>query len=361
MLPIFGGLVRIIIEMRGRRFSAPDINFEENQVIQDGGYSQVGAFWYWLTGTSGFYLSLPANTWGVVTNPDGSQNCPPGGVYLVPPGSYKVQYIDQHERHEYTEPVSEVTTDGENLTLSVLIHYRVANPRVACQIDRPVETLMANIETDLAQYIRTHAHDEIAEGADARDRGRIRQFFFERHLGRNLLSRAFIINSVEIKDFTGDAEYFNMRRSRALQQHRDEIEAEELERQREIERINAEHALELNRLKTEAHAEIAKILDDTKKREIELGRLRMKDERQYNLLVDLLAAMKEVIEHAAYARGADAKVIVEQLRETIMSVLPLITEEKVDERDKARRDLPPLTPAEQKIKNLTDTLRNLLK
>jgi len=366
MFPIFGGLARFIIEIRGRRFSAPDIDFEENQVIQEGGDIEVGTFWYWLSGTSGFYLSLPANTWGVVTHPDGSQHSPPGGVCLVLPGSYKVHYIDQHERHEYTNRVSEVTTDGENLALSVLIHYRVANPRVVCQIDRPVETLMANIETDLAQYIRTHAHDEIAESADIRDRGRIHQFFFERHRGRHLLSRAFAINSVEIKEFTGDSEYFTMRRERSLQRRRDEIAAEQFERQRETERLNAEHTLELNRLKAEAQARIkaleARILDDTRKREIELEQIRMKDARRHELLVNTITTIRGVIEHAAYTRGGmEAKSIINQLLDTIMTDLPPIMEEKLEERTETGGSLPPLSPAEEKIKNLTDTLRNLLK
>lgn len=365
MLWFLGDLVRAIIVRWGRLVGAPTVRFEKKQIMMEVGELRVGWFWRFLTGMSGFFLPLPANTWGIVVHPDGNQECPSGGFYQAAPGLYQILYVDQHQHHEYTQRVSEVTTDGEKLTLSMLVHYRIANPLVARQIDCPVETLMANIETDLAQYIRTHAHNEIAESSDLRERGRIHQFFHERHLGRNLLSRAFRIDSVEIKDFTGDAEYYTMRREHSLQQRRAEIAAEQREREREIERINTSHDLELQRQKTESQAQIkkleARILDDIKTREIELNHLRLKDERQYKLLVDLLAAMKEVIEHAAYTRGVDLKSIVDQLRETIMSVMPLITNEKAEERVEVESDLPPLSPAEQKIKNLTNTLRNLLK
>ncbi|MDP1544843.1 MAG: hypothetical protein Q8L87_02390 [Anaerolineales bacterium] len=373
MFPAIRDLVREEIRRKGRRSSAPDISFEEKQVINDGESIYLREGWSWLTGVSAFYLSLPATSWGVVTHPDGSQHSPQGGLYEVPPGVYKLQYVDQHERHEYTDRVSEVTTDGEKLTLSMLLHYRVINPLVVCQIDRPVETLMANIETDLAQYIRTHAHNDIAESGDTREAGKIHQFFLDRHLKRNLLSRAFRINSVEIKDFTGDAEYFNMRRNQALQQRRDEIATEEFNRKREIERIHAEHNLEIDHLKAAAKAEMqalqGRILDETRTREIELERIRRKDERRHELLVGAITTIRQAIENAGYSHdSSEIKSIIDELLITIMTDAPIM-DHKAKGQDQtgtakygeAKDTTPPLSTVEQKIKNLTNTLRNLLK
>lgn len=368
MLPFLRDLALEVIERRGRQFGAPDVQFEEKQVIQSGEDIYVPDDWMWLTGVSAFYLSLPSNVWGVVTYPNGSQHNLEGGLHVTPPGLYKLHYVDQHERHEYTDQVSEITTDGEKLTLSILVHYRVINPLIVFQIDRPVETLLANIQIDLAQYIRTHAHDDIAERATIADSGKIHQFFLDRHLKRNALARAFYISNVDLKDFTGDAEYFDMRRSRALQQRRDEIAAEELSRKREIERINADHNLELERQKAEARAKItaleARILDETRTREIELDRIRMKDERRQTLLVNAMTTIRLAMEQTSYTRSAvEIKSIIDELLVAIMSEAPILEQTGESKSDKHSEAVsaPPLSPSEEKIKSLTHTLRNLLK
>ncbi len=373
MFPVLGDLHRERINRRGRRHGVPNIIFEDKQVSRDGGMILIGEGWSWLTGVSGFYLSLPANTWGVLTHSDGTQHAMVGGLCEIPPGLYKLQYVDQHGHHEYTNRVSEVTSDGEKLTLSLLIHYRVTNPLVVCQIDRPVETLMANIETDLAQYIRTHAHNEITENNDDREAGKIHRFFLARHLRRHLLNRAFTFDGIEIKEFSYDEEYFNIRRDRGLQQQKDENAAEELKRKREVERIHAEHNLEIERLTTEAKAEMqalqGRILDQTKAREIELERIRMKDKRRHELLVNAITTIRQAVEIAGYSRGSiEIKGIIDELLTTIMSDSPVV-EQSAKDRSRSREQLVgdkdveslPLSPVEQKIKNLTNTLRNLLK
>lgn len=373
MFPVLGDLDRERINRKGRRRGVPTIIFEGKQVSIDGGMVLIREGWSWLTGVSGFYLSLPANTWGVLTHPNGTQQAIPGGLCELPPGLYKLQYIDQQGHHEYTNRISEVSSDGEKLTLSLLIHYRVTNPLAVCQIDRPVETLMANIETDLAQYIRIHAHNEIAENNNDREQGKIHRFFLARHQRRHLPSRAITIEGIEIKEFTYDEEYFNIRRDRALQQQKDENAAEELKRKREIERIHAEHNLEIERLTTSAKAEMqalqGRILDETRAREIELERIQMKDKRRHELLVNAITTIRQAVEIAGYSRGSiEIRGIIDELLTTIMSDSPIIEQSAEDRRPVKAQPVdnedfahPPLSPVEQKIKNLTNTLRNLLK
>ena len=358
------------IEIRGRHFVASEIKFDKKQVTKLGEDIYAPNNWaWWFSGASGFYLSLPSNVWGIVTYPNGILHNLEGGLHEVDPGVYKLQYVDQHERHEYTDQVSEMTTDGEQLTLSILLHYRVINPLVVLQIDRPVETLMANIQADLAQYIRTHAHNDIAESSNAQDAGKIQQFFHERHMKRNSLSRAFHISNIELKDFTGDAEYLKLRRNRALKFNQDEIAAEELSRQREFERINSDHNLELERQRAAAQAEITalqgRILDATKSREIELERIRMKDERRQNLLINAMTTIRLAMEHTSYTRSTvEIKGIIDELLVAIMSESPIVEkdEENKPPQDNQQPGTPaPLSPSEEKIKTLTNTLRNLLK
>ena len=89
---------------------------------------------------SAFYLALPPNTYGVVAYPDGSSRNLPGGLHEVPAGVYKVYYVDDRERTDTSDPVSEMTTDNEKLTLQVILRYHVIDPVLALGIAHPVET-----------------------------------------------------------------------------------------------------------------------------------------------------------------------------------------------------------------------------
>ncbi|MBI2332399.1 MAG: hypothetical protein HYU84_09625, partial [Chloroflexi bacterium] len=262
------------IENRGRALGTPVIKFENRKIIAPGPDQEVpNGLMRFLTDTSGFYLSLPPNTVGIIIHPDGSMDYKTsGGLQEVRPGLYKILYVDMHDRSDSTQPVSEIALDGEALTLRVLFRYRVVDPLLILGIERPVETLIDHLQADLAQYIRTHNHNDIADRSNSQEAGKILQFFAQRHATRNRLSRGISIEGIELKEFTGDSEYVSMRRSTLTQQRQTQFEMDLLDRKNEIEKLKAEQKMEIERLTARSTAETTKlrneILRETQKQDI---------------------------------------------------------------------------------------------
>ena len=294
--PLHGFVLRRIEEV-GRRLGAPTITFSGRKISIPGEDIYVAnSLVRFITRTSGFYLPLPPNAFGVVIFPDGTSHNMEGGVHEAPPGLYKLQYVDKHERLDFTSPISEMTTDGEKLTLKVVLRYRVVDPIVALRIDKPAETLIEHIEADVAQYIRTHDHTDIADSSENHLDSKLLSFFAQRHNRRFPLSKAFIITGIDLKDFTGDNEYVQMRRKARMDERQNKIEKEQVGYQQELgllkaqykaenEKSMAEHTAELRKNAAEHKAEIEKkearhekekleILDQVRLREIELDNKR---------------------------------------------------------------------------------------
>ncbi len=256
------------IEERGRHQGAPTVTFSERKISSPGEdiYVANGLLRILvrlitlrlITLTSGFYLALPPNAFGVVIFPNGTSHNMEGGVHEAPPGLYKLQYVDRHERLDFSSPISEMTTDGEKLTLTVILRYRVVDPLVALRIERPVETLIEHVEADVAQYIRTHNHDDIADGSENQLEGKLLSFFIQRHNHRFPLSRAFLITGIELKDFTGDNEYLQMRRKASMDERKNKIELVQATYQQELGLLKAQYKAENEKSMAEHTAELAK-------------------------------------------------------------------------------------------------------
>jgi hypothetical protein len=239
------------IEEKGRKEGAPIVNFLEREISVEGEDMYVGQNGLeWLLYVSAFYLSLPPNTYGVVVYPDGTSHELAGKLHEVPAGVYQVHYVDKHERTDTSAPVSEITTDGEKLILQVILRYHVTDPVLALRIVQPVETLMEHIETDVAQYIRTHAHGDIADSANGHD-NKLFSFFSEKHNRRQPLSDAIAITGMELKDFTEDREYVEMRRMARMNEKQNQIERQQAEYQQELNRLKAQHKVDNKKLAAE--------------------------------------------------------------------------------------------------------------
>jgi hypothetical protein len=262
------------IEEDGRQKGAPTVIFSERKIFAPGEDIYVANdFWYFISSASGFYLPLPPNAFGVVIFPDGTSRNLEGGIHDVPPGLYKLQYVDKHERLDFPSPISEMTTDGEKLTLKIVLRYRVVDPIISLRIDRPVETLIEHVEADVAQYIRTHDHTDIADGSenhmDSND-SKLVSFFIQRHNRRFPLSKAFMITGIELKNFTGDNDYVEMRRKESMDIRKNTFEKKQAEYQQDLgllkaqykaenEKSIAEHAADMDKKATEHKVEIEKM------------------------------------------------------------------------------------------------------
>ena len=369
------------IEQAGRRLGAPTVTFSGRKISVPGEDIYVAnSPSRSVTMTSGFYLPLPPNAFGVVIFPDGTSHNMDGGVHEVPPGLYKLQYVDKLEHLEFTSPISEMTTDGEKLTLKVILRYRIVDPIVALRIDRPVETLIEHIEADVAQYIRTHDHTDIADSSENHPASKLLAFFTQRHNRRFPLSKAFIITGIELKDFTGDNEYVQMRRKARMDERQNKIEKEQVGYQQELgvlkaqykaenEKNMAEHTAELKKKAAEHQAQIEKeearhekekqdILYQVRLHEIELDDKRKRLQRRENEFFKAIDAIS-----ATFSSGHPMS---PSIIKTMTDLVAALKEEadtgsNPTPGSKAPETESPASSAgSDKVEKLTNTLLNLL-
>lgn len=271
------------IAERGRAEGAPTVIFTDREISVEGDELKVGMKRYeWWLAISWFYHSLPHNAYGVVSHPNGRLENMPGGLHEAPAGLYRVFYVDKQERSAVSSPVSEITTDGEKLALKIIVRYQVDDPVVALAITNPVDTMMEHIETDVAQYIRTHKHTEIADSAIEQDSdSRLLSFFTERHSRREPLAKALKILGVELKEFMGDKEFVDMRRrvgmderlienGKKLEELQQELAKLKARHKADNEKLEAEHKAEKEKIEAHHEKEMQDILHDVNLRKIEL-------------------------------------------------------------------------------------------
>jgi len=351
------------IESKGRRLGAPIVEFPAKTISVAGddinvGYALEWLFdeWLakWLLPVSAFYLPLPPDAYGVLIPPGGKRARVESGLFKnLPPGLYKLQYVDKRTRFDSASPVSETTRDHRNLTLEVILHYRVTDPiEVLDKIDHPVETLFGDVEDGLKQYIRTHNHNDIADSESSK----LLSFLTERHKGRLQLSKAFEITGIEIKNITRDPISVETWRNASEQG----MEKELLAQTQEIERLKAEHNNALVKKAAQAEFDKQEILRQVRSKDMELERVREIYQNRHDDMVTLMNVVEKILEPGMYPRDVSPiKNIIVELREalkedTFNSAPPVASEAKPAPSESPR------SSENDKIGKLTNTLLNLL-
>jgi hypothetical protein len=371
------------IEERGRAEGAPIVTFPEREISVEGEEMNIGQGWIqWYFVISGFYLTLPHNAYGVVVHPNGRLENLPGGMHVASAGLYRIFYVDKQERSDVSGPVSEITTDGEKLTLKIIVRYQVADPVVALGIANPVDTMMTHMETDVAQYIRTHHHSEIADSADRQD-SRLLAFYTERHNRREPLAKAIKILGVELKEFVGDKEFVDMRRRAVAGQRQTLLSRQEEEYQQEIERLKTQFKVENDRLTASLSAELSRqaaeqraeietlearyrrekeeILRQVYEQEIELNERRQRWTMQYERFAKAFDAISQAIAGGYPTNPAAIQVVmqlVDALNKEIRGETPPASDDQAAGRQAAP---PPKMGGDNDVDKLTETLLDLLK
>lgn len=362
MIKFLRRLILRIIERHGRSNGSPSVKFDSRKIsVPSEEVLLTGQnIFLRLLGANAFYLSLPPNAYGVVIFPDGSTHNMAGGLHEAPPGMYKLLYVDKHERFDVTAPISEMALDGERLTLTVMVRYRVTEPLTALRIDKPIEALIEHLQTDVSQYIRTHKHNDIADSPNANGASKILSFFTQRHADRFPLSRAMAITGIELKEFMGDKEYMEIRRNEVIKRLQDQIDKSQLDRQKEIEKLKAEHKVTIDTINAKAAADQAalrsEILHESNKREIMLDEMRQQSKRRHELVVKAVDAISQALEHSGYARNTA------EIKSAIADLLSAIREDKPEStQPNPKTGGTANTSNNDKIEDLTNTLLNLLK
>lgn len=291
------------IEIAGRLKGAPTVTFQNRKIYSQGDDIVVPKRFLWRL-ASGFFLPLPHNAFGVVVYPDGTSHPKEGGIHEALPGTYKIIYVDKQERLDFTSSVSEMTTDGERLTLKLLFRYCVADPiQVLVKIKNPIESLIENIEADVAQYIRTHDHTDIADNAENILSSKLLTFFLQRHHRRPQFAQAFTLTGVELKEFAGDSDYMQMRRKARIEERQIKIDKEQTTSQQELKLLQDKYRAENEKRETAHRAEVSKqearhakekqeILAEVRAREIELDdKSRYLDKRseEFSQIIETIA------------------------------------------------------------------------
>jgi hypothetical protein len=367
------------IKKNGEDMGAPPpIDFDEKNIVAEGWDLSAGGNWFLrLLNASAFYLSLPPNAKAVVIYPNGSMREMEGGLHMVSPGLYHLKFVASLERFVVTAPIGELTRDGEKLSLQFLIRYQVIAPVAVLRIDDPITALIEYIQTDIAQYIRTRDHNEIADAPNENGESRMFAFFNERHKSRHPLSDAIAITGVELKEFTGDKEHVDLRRNELYKQKQDQIDRERLERQRSLEllqeRISVEHAkhkAELEKMISQAAAEnqasSSQILRQSKVWDAQLEDFRTQSQRRYELLAKAMDAIGQALEPSGgYSRNnVEIKGVVDELLAAVKedsSSVNILQETSSDHGASVNtRADGAHASSDEKIGNLTNTLLNLL-
>jgi len=295
----------------GSNQGVSEIDFPEKTIVIAGDSFGVGLL-------KCFYINLPPNAYGVLIYPDGSRHRVNGGLLDLPIGRYSLSYIYKNIKTNEVSPVSEMTTDGEKISLSILVRYQISDPITILDIDNPVDTFFSAIETDVMQYIRTHDHTDIADSKDNQSSSNLFSFVLERHKKRHQLSRAFALMGIELKAFQGDPTFVSLRQGARVEEvkvHNDKLR---LGYEQEIERIRAEYKAvmekriadnraELETMTVKQRAEIETINGKHRAEMLDvLHQVRLveeqtkRDQMREQLAIQAMEGIKKMLEPSAY-------------------------------------------------------------
>lgn len=339
----------------GRRRGSGEVEFDPRTLSVFGRQFQVS----FLLGKE--YINLPPNAYGILIHPDGTNQRVNGGSQRLSSGQYTLYYIDNHNRANDIDLISEMTQDGEKISLRVCIHYRVIDPLILMEIKDPVDTLLTTISADVLQYIRTRNRSEIADSAQEKNGGQFFRFILERHNGRFPLSRAFTLTGFELKEFIGDQAFIAMRRDARIDEMKNQLEKARTEYHQELERMGTKHKTEMEKNAATHEKEKQDILQQVRLRDIQLDDVRRHSQRRHDLITRAVEAITRAMEPSVYPRNAnEIKTIATELLtamkdETAYEINPIVdVGEKVSQ------------PAQQKevngdkVEKLTNRLLSLL-
>lgn len=262
--------IPILVES-GKRKLPPQITFAPNEICSPRQNRKVSSF------TNALYINLSPKLYAVAVSPDGKPFNLKGGLnYPLESGRYSVHYVSREQRQAVIPKVSETTADGAQVSLELIINYKVADPVKALEVEQPVESLIAFIKADLQEYIRSHAYDEIL-GDSAMlqiDNNLISRYIKEKHNTRHQLSKLFFIADIAVEERTGDPKLMEIRGNYQLEQ-RQNIATRELTKQKqELEKKLAVQEADIKRIRAEADAKQQDIMRKMELQNMQLERAR---------------------------------------------------------------------------------------
>ena len=257
---------KIVLESNGRARTASRYPFQSNEIVTEGFPLTVSSFW------EAVYLNLHPTHYAVAVGPDGRTLNLRGGYNRLSPGSYILHYVDKQNRVIIVPLTAETTFDGSQVSLELVITYRVIDPIKALDVQHAVDTLLLFIKSDMKEFIRSHRYDEIVGDLDGRkiDNDRIANFIKDQHAGRHQMSKLFFIADVVIEQKIGDPKVTEIRENFQIKHRQNLVESELLKQKQELEKKVADQAALINQLRAESEAKEQKIRQAMEMQKIEL-------------------------------------------------------------------------------------------
>jgi hypothetical protein len=297
------------LESRGRKKSALRYPFRDNEIVSTAYLMNVSPLW------NAYFLNLHPSQYAVAIAPDGQLIYVKGGYNELRPGRYILHYIDKQNRVCVIPRISETTLDGSQVSLELIITYRVVDPVRAMEAQQPADTFFAFIQSDLKEFIRTHKYDEIVgdNAGRAVDHGLVSRYIRSQHIGRDDMSKLFRIAEVVVEGRSGDPKLTEIREDLQVQQRQKSAESEIVKQKQELDRKVAAQEAEIKRIKAQSEVAEQEIRQKMESQQIELENERGEQRLQQERVMRALAAIEKALGNPGYPYDPHGVEIIREL------------------------------------------------
>lgn len=347
---------RFLLEFQGRKRLAIRYPFENDQITAPGQPMRI--HWLW----NAAYLNLHPTHYAVAIAPDGRVIHLRGGYnFPLPAGRYILHFVDRQNRVLVMPRVSETTRDGSQVSLELVVTYRVIDPIKALEVQQPVETLRIFVSSDLKEFIRSHNYDEIVGGSHGRgvDSTRVANYIKDQHSGRHQMSKLFFIADIAVEEQIGDPTLSEIRENFQREQRQNAATSELFKQKQELETRVASQEAEIQQIKAQADAKQQEIQQKMKLQSMEFERARAELNYQQEIMRRAMDAIGQAFSASAYPMDPREVEIIKEIIGELRSKSGL-TAQPTTEQGSASQPRPENTTSPERLDTLTDTLLNWL-
>ena len=344
------------LESTGRGRTAFRYSFRESEIVTAGFSMRVSPWW------NAIYLNLHPTHFAVAIGPDGRIMNLRGGYNKLIPGRYTIHYVDKQNRVTVVPRTTETTFDGFQVSLELVVTYRVIDPIKALEVQQAVDTLIVFIQSDLKEFIRSHKYNEIVgdmEGSQI-DNDLVTRYIKAQHATRHQMSKLFLVSDIVVEEKIGDPRVNEIREKYQLNQRQYTVDSEIQRQNQELEKKVADQEAALKQIKTTSEANLQDLVQRMELQRIELERARAELQFKQEKWLRAIDAISQSFSTQNYPRDPREVEIISELLSVMGESTP-----KPDETSLEEGASPPAgtngAANTKKIDELTNTLLNWMK
>ncbi len=300
---------KIRLEAWGRRRPAPRYFFAGDQIVTEGTARKVSSFW------GGTYINLHSTLCAIAVGPDGKTIPLQGGYNSLPAGHYTVYYVDKQDRAFEMPRLTETTRDGAQVSLDLIVTYRVTNPVRALEVPQPVNRLLTFVSADLKEFIRCHNYDDII--GDNKEQTIKNELFshhiMDQHTSRHQISKLFMIESIVVKEKIGDPKLTEIREDLQVKTRQTVANSELTQQNQELEKRVASQDAEIKRIRAESEAEQQKITQEMKMQSLKFEQAKAEMQYRQETMIRAMNAIGQALAGAVSPMDARQMAIIKEI------------------------------------------------